>query len=66
MVQIVGWGNYMKSLIIAGLFFLVAIAIFVHQFITYGILWEWSDLSHEGWIIMFVFSGIALVAFKKG
>jgi len=56
----------MKSLIIAGLFFLVAIAIFVHQFITYGILWEWSDLSHEGWIIMFVFSGIALVAFKKG
>lgn len=56
----------MKFIILAGLFFLIAIGIFVHQYIVYDILWEMSDLSHECWIIMFVFAGIVLLAVKRG
>jgi hypothetical protein len=56
----------MKAIIIAGILFIIALAIFVHQYLVYDILWEIEDLSHECWIIMFAFGGIVLLAFKRG
>jgi len=56
----------MKTIFIGiGLIF-IAVCIFVHQIIQYGIVWEWSDLSHEGWFLMFLFAGVVLIFFRKG
>jgi len=46
---------------LAVLFLVIAVAIAVHQFIGWGFWWEWEDLHHETWMIMFAFTGIVLL-----
>ena len=56
----------MKLLIIGVMLIVVAIAIAVHQFMFYDVWFEWNDLHHETWMIMFAFAGIALVLVGRG
>jgi len=46
--------------IIALVFILIAGAIALHQYIGWGYWFEWGDLHHETWMIMFAFCGIVL------
>ena len=53
-----------KLLIIA--FAIMVIALLLHQYIYYGILFAVEDLHHETWIIMFGFAALILYADKRG
>lgn len=56
----------MKFIILAGLFFLIAIAFSVHQYMLGYPFFQMDDLHHETWMIMFGFAGVVLLAFKRG
>jgi len=43
----------------------IAVLIAVHQYIFYGVWFEFSDLHHETWMIMFIFAGLILLRFHR-
>ena len=50
---------------LALIFLIVAVAIAIHQLVTWGALFEFDDLHHETWVIMFGFAGLVLWVKKK-
>jgi len=50
---------------IAWILLIAAIAIAVHQLVTWGVVFEFDDLHHETWIVMFGFAGLILLIKKK-
>lgn len=52
--------------IIGVLFIFIAIGITAHQHMIGYPLFQWEDLHHETWILMFGFAGIILVIRGKG
>ena len=49
-----------KKLWVALAFVGIAVAIAVHQYLTWGKLFEWSDLHHETFIVAFLFGAVVL------
>lgn len=56
----------MKLTIIGVILLVVAIAILLHQFMVYNIWFEFDDLHHETWMIMFGFCGVVLLLIGRG
>jgi hypothetical protein len=52
-------------LVIAGIFFIIALLIAFHQWLNWGVWFSWEDLHHETWMVMFAFSGFILLMVKK-
>jgi len=44
---------------------IIAVVLIVHQYVFYGVWWEWEDLHHETWILMFAFAGMVLLIWRK-
>ena len=52
--------------ILAYFFLLIAVLVALHQYVGWGYLWEWEDLHHEGFMMMFGFAGIVLLIIRRG
>jgi hypothetical protein len=53
-----------KLKILGAIFLFIALCIAVHQYLFWNLWWEWEDIHHEGFIIMFFFAGIILLIIR--
>lgn len=56
----------MKLTILGGVLIVIAILISLHQYGMGYPLFQWDDIHHESWIIMFAFAGIIVTLIARG
>lgn len=46
-------------------FLLVALLIILHQYLFWGKIWEWKDIHHESFVILFIGLAIGVWFYAK-
>lgn len=44
---------------------IIALAVVLHQYLIWGIWWEWDEIHHEAFVIALIFAAIISFAIKK-
>lgn len=56
----------MKMKVLAAVVLIVlAILVVIHQYLFYGIWWEWEDIHHEAFVIALLFGGVIAVIIRE-